>query len=1360
MLVRAKKRYTPDVTMNDRTIISDVLKEVNGFIDSLDDDVTEDEGPAEGRTMPPLLDVCSIKGMGGCLAANGTDYGGLDAAMEQSEALYCRLNKSYSNADPGRTAHDEVYDLASPRFGIEDKSPASCSDSTSSSVENKPPARKHHGRKLSTPFQARARQKTPLQSKVQAKPLQSKQGNNLVGKRGLPTQSRVHKSTSDQFDGRCSNEATTEHARSSKSQKKLSLLLKVADHPPNTQSNPDDIDDNGYGPILFPLLNDEDGPSTANFSGNNPNRPGIQPGEVILVNPNAFENAETSATRIAGRVTVETARLVADVSQISSEDWARSYSFSHVMWSQNGNDGTSTSLARTIVEEAMSGSHGDGLSNSGMLQHNLPCTSVVFVAGGYRTGKSQTVFGTKVARLLSTDRTFSGSPRNLNSETGLTQQIVDIVLSSQCRCTISVLEIGSTLYDVLSQHDVQMRYVDNCGAILPDLHEVKVESARELDKTLSQLFSGRTTGHGHLVVTLTISTSNGSSQIKLVDLASPDRLNGDVSSNVQVRKSLSALRGVLRGVCHVDHSFTEPTTFRDSLLTQVLQRCLTNASDAKCRRGPSITMIGTVSPSSMEYNQTLSTMDYLTRLTSKAGDTAKGPFDRHPPPGAAGASKRSSGDGVLSSQLDNLSPRRKSSIASQQCVTSDPRQRLARLLDNAPLINERKSNMTKKPLRSTSNKVVSVISPKSAKSSNVSSGSRDYRESYTSVFDQLDSLMTAEAERIDRNSFGESMIHALTPAKSHSKVRSNSVQGQETGDDASSGSEEEVPFSPLYEQFVNAPSATTGMTRRSPRRFNTKAKRMARASSSNSRVSSGRPRDTPDRPGTFEMNRLDKMDGTPIRTSHNETSESPSNSMRSGMSTLTDHDRASMEDTISQPQVKVDQMDMSKSTPTRTEPSSSAESPSLFSLKSVQSSRTGAILSASEDIVIGQSTSQSSVHKRREDQAVRGPDSIFVSKSTNLPSIRGMPSLDSMDSDPLVSPSRLARQGSGPPSASPPVESLAVPRSPSESILQSFQNDFNVLVSEEVVEDAKIASVNEMPLDGAIEFPNIERLALSNAKRLESEMASLRNTISLLRAEKSTSEEILRQICSILKLDGALVPPEAVEALKRMFDQFDQSKKSIEDLRNQLEASRVECNELTQKLKAIQGNASELSESFNLVKKEVAETRRQRDAELERSAVLESEIINLRVQLDGHGMQISTLTSFFVKINALLGTNVDDSAALDVEQHEISFDSIRQLGENDGVMKHEMQKMGLILGEALERESLAKQAKDELQWKVSRLEDESRLASEANSRTESKRRDAEQLAEEVRFILGPVSCKVALTCTHLSLFRPCRRTKL
>ena len=477
------------------------------------------------------------------------------------------------------------------------------------------------------------------------------------------------------------------------------------------------------------------------------------------------------------------------------------------------------------------------------------------------------------------------------------------------------------------------------------------------------------------------------------------------------------------------------------------------------------------------------------------------------------------------------------------------------------------------------------------------------------------------------------------------------------------------------------------------------------------------------------------------------------------MSTLTDHDRASMEDTISQPQVKVDQMDMSKSTPTRTEPSSSAESPSLFSLKSVQSSRTtGAILSASEDI--GQSTSQSSVHKRREDQAVRGPDSIFVSKTTNLPSIRGMQSLDSMDSDPLVSPSRLARQGSGPPSASPPVESLAVPRSPSESILQSFQNDFNVLVSEEVVEDAKIARVNEMPLDGAIEFPNIERLALSNAKRLESEMASLRDTISLLRAEKSTSEEILRQIYSILKLDGALEPPDAVEALKRMFDQFDQSKKSIEDLRNQLEASRVECNELTQKLKAIQGNASELSESFNLVKKEVAETRRQRDAELERSAVLESEIINLRVQQDGHGMQISTLTSFFVKINALLGTNVDDSAALDVEQHEISFDSIRQLGENDGVMKHEMQKMGLILGEALERESLAKQAKDELQWKVSRLEDESRLASEANSRTESKRRDAEQLAEEVRFILGPVSCKVALTCTHLSLFRPCRRTKL
>ena len=1342
--------------MNDRTIISDVLKEVNGFIDSLEDDVAGGEGhpsfnnveAAKGRTvLSPLLEVCNINGKSGSLAANGTDHGGIDATMEQSEALYCRLNESYTNAT--RTTHDDVYDLSSPRFNIEDEIPASGSNSTTSSVENKPPPRKKHGRKLSTPLQARGREKTPLQSKVQAKPQRSKQGNSQlgIGKRGSTTQPRVHKSASAQLNARCSNEAAAEHAQSSKSQMRLSLLLKVAEHPPNTQSNPDDIDDNGYGPILFPLLNDQDGLSTGNSGGNNiANRPGVQPGEVILVNPNAFENAETSATRIAGRVTVETARLVADVSQISSEDWARSYSFNHVIWSQNGDDVTRTSLAKTIVDETISGLRDNGVSSGEMHQHNLPCTSVVFIAGGCRTGKSQTVFGTKFAGLLSTDRTFSASPRNLPSKTGLIQQIVDLVHSSQCQCSMSVLEIGSTLYDVRSQHEVQMRYVDKFGAILPDLHEVKIGSALELDQTLSQLFSGRTTGHGHLVVTLTISTSNGRSQIKLVDLASPDRLNGDVNSNVQVRKSLSALRGVLRGVCHVDHSFTEPTTFRDSLLTQVLQRCLTNASDPKCRRGPSITMIGTVSPSSMDYNQTLSTMDYLTRLTSKAGDTAKGPFDRHPPPEAAGTNKRPSGDGVLRSQLDGLSPRRKSSIASQQCVTSDPRQRLARLLGNAPLINERRSNMKKSTARSTSNKVVSVISPKSAKSSNVSSGSRDYRESYTSVFDQLDSLMTAEAERIDRDSFGESMIHALTPAKSHSKVRPNSAHSQETGDEASSGSEEEVPFSPLYEQFVNTPSATAGMARRSPLRDKTKAdkteaKRMACASS-NSRVSSCTSRDTP------ETNRLDRLDGIPKPTSRNETSESPSNSWRSGMSTLTDHDRASVGDTIPQQarttcvtQVKVDQIDMSKSTPTRTEPSNSAESPSLFSLKSVQSSQTGDHLAASEDI--GQPKSQSSLCKRQEKEAIHSTNSIFVSKSTNLPSIRGMPSLDSMDSDPLVSPSRQARQGSGPQSESPPVESLAVPRSPSDAILQTFQNEFKVLVSEEVddeevADDAKIARVNETPLDSAIEFPSIERLALSNAKRLESEMASLRSTISLLQAEKSKSDEILRQINSMLKLDRALEPPEAVEALQRMFDQ---SKKSIEGLRNQLDASRDKCNELTQKLEANQGKASGLSESFNLAKKEVAETRRQFDAEIERSAVLESEIINLKVQLDGHSMEISTLTSFFSKINALLGTNVDDSAALDTKQHEISFDSIKQLGENEKVMKQEMQRMGIVLEEALERESLAKQANDELQLKVSRLADESRLASEANSRTETKRREAEQLAEEVRFTRGQTPAK-------------------
>jgi hypothetical protein len=113
--------------------------------------------------------------------------------------------------------------------------------------------------------------------------------------------------------------------------------------------NDDEVDEDGYGPILYPSASVDEL---------------LHRGEVILVNPHAFDvkgavdvidehsgrkNSITNSgssdsmtvsssdkprggRRISGRVTVETARLVAEVSQISSEDWARKYQFDNVCW--------------------------------------------------------------------------------------------------------------------------------------------------------------------------------------------------------------------------------------------------------------------------------------------------------------------------------------------------------------------------------------------------------------------------------------------------------------------------------------------------------------------------------------------------------------------------------------------------------------------------------------------------------------------------------------------------------------------------------------------------------------------------------------------------------------------------------------------------------------------------------------------------------------------------------------------------------------------------------------------------------------------------------------------------------------------
>jgi hypothetical protein len=112
--------------------------------------------------------------------------------------------------------------------------------------------------------------------------------------------------------------------------RKVSLLLKVNPFV-SENAEEDRVDHDGYGPILFPAHvgseeeAEDDGVVRTFCTGDHAKQSQMRHGEVILVNPNAFEverdeanfkkggTSEMSKDRITGRVTVDTAKLVAEV---------------------------------------------------------------------------------------------------------------------------------------------------------------------------------------------------------------------------------------------------------------------------------------------------------------------------------------------------------------------------------------------------------------------------------------------------------------------------------------------------------------------------------------------------------------------------------------------------------------------------------------------------------------------------------------------------------------------------------------------------------------------------------------------------------------------------------------------------------------------------------------------------------------------------------------------------------------------------------------------------------------------------------------------------------------------------------------
>jgi hypothetical protein len=452
--------------------------------------------------------------------------------------------------------------------------------------------------------------------------------------------------------------------------------------------------------------------------------------------------------------------------------------------------------------------------------------STICVVGGRMCGKSSMMFGHEVSRCVSSEQYEVTSERS-ESRHGLLGQILDVIgkynHQQQSPCFLSVVEVVDEdifrdvfgfAYHELNEHDghpLKLRHVDQRGAVLENLHKIPITDDREAKLEILDAFNNerlkkiwaKEGGHGHFIATIAI---EGGGTIQLVDCASADRLcipssksdarlwkqKHDRRMN-SIRKSLSSLRGVFRALVVAQdmndtlttNNVSPTVSFRECTLTQLLQRCLYSKDGEE---KPRAVVMGAVSPSAKDYSQTLSTMDYSTRLLTRQGNTASDPFRDK----LTGDKKTYDRDSFKHSALASVLPddehfdqdhsfrsfhsltqrtpsikSRPSTAGSQSAskvhtdgtilksIVSDPRQRLAKLLSTASLV--------KKSKKEDDNDInYGIDTPSSIASEDLQA---EFQRKYDNVFDQLDTLMSADEDDIDKRSYGNSLIEALSERK-------------------------------------------------------------------------------------------------------------------------------------------------------------------------------------------------------------------------------------------------------------------------------------------------------------------------------------------------------------------------------------------------------------------------------------------------------------------------------------------------------------------------------------------------------------------------------------------------------------------
>ena len=317
----------------------------------------------------------------------------------------------------------------------------------------------------------------------------------------------------------------------------------------------------------------------------------------------------------------------------------------------------------------------------------------------------------------------------------LVAELLGFSRSKPVEFTVSLLEVvdDDVLRDLFRPPNAEfdlgqprIRHPDHHGAIVQNLTEMSFKSVKELEKAMTEALvpsSGASTsyvGRGHIVASIKIRYSTALSHsddsrkgwnhsvIQVVDLSPGDDTDADeaVASlpsisfdaaqkrrAASVRKSLSGLRGILRGliVQEAQRSISQSLSYRECTLTKLLQRALDSINSRAV-------LVACVDPGKDAYHRTIQTLNYVNRLWIKPGITAQSPFESLVK--GEGLSRKStartlfpSGDEASNSDNERsgkeasgtlLKRLRTSSTSTDPSVltslVSDPRQRVATLL--------------------------------------------------------------------------------------------------------------------------------------------------------------------------------------------------------------------------------------------------------------------------------------------------------------------------------------------------------------------------------------------------------------------------------------------------------------------------------------------------------------------------------------------------------------------------------------------------------------------------------------------------------------------------------------------------------